>query len=423
MSGCRRVTVLLVSAGLVWSGCGGSEPETAGSPATTVAVSTSEPGATPPPDSATPMLWVAGTADGEGRVAKVDGASGEIVALIEVGERPRQMALGLGALWVADCPGNRVYRIDPGTSTAVAEIETAGCPTDILVAERRVLVTTSLEPGLSVIDPDTNRIVDRISFDSSPTGMALGSLVIGLSHGWLISLDPETLEELARVEVQDTVEQILVIGDYVHVFVPAGLVRLYRSDTLAEGGTYDSEDPPVELFPHALAVGGAGVYEALPTSGWSDPDNADPEWAFREIPEGELPDGELPTAGVSRGGDGWVTTREGSVYIWRPEDTEAVEGAEMEEVWIEWGTLPFEPLGMSAASRNPAEGGYTPQACPGLEDTVPPEVISGALQDPAAVLGWGDIDATGLPRINLGTVVDDPQPPTETGLIYLATCP
>ena len=52
-------------------------------------------------------------------VSRIDPESGQVVDTIEVGDEPEGIAVGGGAVWVANAAGGTVTRIDPkgGTST------------------------------------------------------------------------------------------------------------------------------------------------------------------------------------------------------------------------------------------------------------------------------------------------------------------
>ncbi len=76
----------------------------------------------------------------EGVVAKVDPVTGEVVARIDVGGQPWPVAVGAGAVWVADLDG-RLLRIDPCTNDVTGVGRVGLQPRPIAVGRGAVWVT------------------------------------------------------------------------------------------------------------------------------------------------------------------------------------------------------------------------------------------------------------------------------------------
>ena len=111
-------------------------------------------------------VWVANTLDDT--VTRIDPATGETKATIPVGAGPRGLAVGLGAVWVADSRGADVSRIDPRTDR-VRTIPVGGSPEGVVVDAGRVWVTvqaSSPPPGKPVAG-GTLRIVQQNDFGST----------------------------------------------------------------------------------------------------------------------------------------------------------------------------------------------------------------------------------------------------------------
>jgi YVTN family beta-propeller protein len=62
------------------------------------------------------------------------------VATIPVGRAPWGVAVGSGAVWVANTVGGTVSRVDPGTNRVVATISVDASPNQIAVGEGSVWV-------------------------------------------------------------------------------------------------------------------------------------------------------------------------------------------------------------------------------------------------------------------------------------------
>ncbi len=105
--------------------------------------------------------------------------------VIVLGGSPGAVAVGAGAVWVANAADNSVSRIDPATNTEVATIRVTerptGTPFSVTVAEGAVWVQfspagteTENEEGGRIykIDPQSNRVVDSIPLSRSAHGVA-----------------------------------------------------------------------------------------------------------------------------------------------------------------------------------------------------------------------------------------------------------
>jgi tRNA A-37 threonylcarbamoyl transferase component Bud32 len=90
-------------------------------------------------------------------VARIDRASGQILARIPMGEHPIDVAVGEGSVWVVDKDGS-VRRIDPVTNTAVVIDGVAEDPRAIAAGEGAVWVADGIKGVLRKIDPASNRV-------------------------------------------------------------------------------------------------------------------------------------------------------------------------------------------------------------------------------------------------------------------------
>ena len=111
-------------------------------------------------------VWVANQFDYT--VSRIDPATNEVAATIKVGIQPTDLAMGEGALWVT--------RIDPATNKVVATIRLEGInPTDIAVGLGAVWVVEAQTKTLARIDPEDNEQTDELALsDDVPLDIAVG---------------------------------------------------------------------------------------------------------------------------------------------------------------------------------------------------------------------------------------------------------
>jgi DNA-binding beta-propeller fold protein YncE len=74
---------------------------------------------------------------------RVDPRNGELSAKIRLPGAPAAIAVGGGAVWVADAERQQVLRVDPATNRVVTEIALGARPTSIVVDDQAVWVTVT----------------------------------------------------------------------------------------------------------------------------------------------------------------------------------------------------------------------------------------------------------------------------------------
>jgi YVTN family beta-propeller protein len=160
-----------------------------------------EPSATPEPPTAG-TIWVADhLAD---RVARIDAATGNILADILVGDKPMSIAVGDEAVWVGNEGDGSVSRIDPATNQVVATIPIGQKGFLRLAAgEGRVWVAACLDKLVAVVDPKANSVVDTVEVDSC-WNVALGGGQVWVPTGerTVTRIDPATLTAIPAIFVQ-----------------------------------------------------------------------------------------------------------------------------------------------------------------------------------------------------------------------------
>jgi YVTN family beta-propeller protein len=110
-------------------------------------------------------LWVADRT--ENNVRRIV-ATGAVTDTIPLGNGPGPIAAGAGAIWVANVRDGTVSRIDPTTRAVRTTIEVGRLPSGIAVGAGAVWVANSLSGTVSRIDPRTNRVTKTIQVGGAP---------------------------------------------------------------------------------------------------------------------------------------------------------------------------------------------------------------------------------------------------------------
>ena len=174
------------------------------------------------------------------------------LATVEMPHPCGTMALAFGSLWVANCKGGEVYRIDPETAALVTVIpvglgpsgelnvvagagyiwapsETAGTIAKIDPATNSVVATVAVAPGTSYlafgfdalwaasgtnqslqrIDPQTGAVTDTIMLGKMPGFLVAGEGAVWIQEqgdGTVARIDPETAKVAGRIKVGDNLK-------------------------------------------------------------------------------------------------------------------------------------------------------------------------------------------------------------------------
>ena len=159
---------------------------------------------------------------GEGRgVARIDPATTAVTELIEGLEAFSSVVAGEGSLWISSLTQRTVSRLDPKTGEVLATIEVGGPAEELLVSVNGVWVTVQgnadpgsqpslpLAPGsVAKIDPETNELTAAIETGSSASAFLVATA--GKGAVWAINrdggraltqIDPETNAVTKTVEL------------------------------------------------------------------------------------------------------------------------------------------------------------------------------------------------------------------------------
>lgn len=135
-----------------------------------------------------------------------------IASVVQLGGQPQDAVLAAGSLWIADFEG-RVTRVDPATGRVTARISVEGHPQAIAAGTDGIWAVspalgTGAESVLSRIDPHSGKVAERVRIDGYVDGIATGA-------GGLWLIDGNRLERIGARPAR---------------------VPLRRASTLAAGG-------------------------------------------------------------------------------------------------------------------------------------------------------------------------------------------
>ena len=145
-------------------------------------------------------VWVANSASGS--VSRVSVGGDEVEATIETGGSPRAVTVADGSVWVTNATEGVVARIDPVTNESIAEVDVGNGPSWVAGGEGSIWVANVFDDSVSRIDPATNEVVATITVGDAPSGVAFGGGSV-----WVANFDSETVSEVdpSTNQVVDTI--------------------------------------------------------------------------------------------------------------------------------------------------------------------------------------------------------------------------
>ena len=97
------------------------------------------------------------------------------------GQGPTAVAVGGGAVWVANTQDGTVSRIDPRTATVTHTIPVGRRPTGVAAGAGAVWVANSLSGTLDRIDPHTMRVESTVEVGAAPQGVTVAHGLVWVS--------------------------------------------------------------------------------------------------------------------------------------------------------------------------------------------------------------------------------------------------
>lgn len=200
--------------------------------------------------------------------------------VVEVGDRPGHISVGgLGYVWSSNAGSNDVSRIDSSTNQVVATVDVGAAPGDIAIGSGPVWVALPSQGQVVEIGPAEEAIVgEPIQISQEP--LEHMELSVGAGALWVVARD----EGLWRVDLTDRVPvpvegvvgptDVAVRGDTVLVLSRDGLIYRLGSGTGASVGeplqVNATEDGEITLAGGSLwyfELGGEALFQLDPSSG------------------------------------------------------------------------------------------------------------------------------------------------------------
>jgi YVTN family beta-propeller protein len=120
-------------------------------------------------------------------VGVIDPSSREVVGQVPVGNAPGSIAVGEGAVWVANEEDQTLSRIDPRTRRVVKTIPLDATPTGLAVGAGAVWVAHGLTGEVSRVDPDLNEAQNIEVLPAPPLGSwRAGAVAVGFGSVWIV---------------------------------------------------------------------------------------------------------------------------------------------------------------------------------------------------------------------------------------------
>jgi YVTN family beta-propeller protein len=258
-------------------------------------------------DSSKPAVAIAPNS-----VAVIDANTTELVGEVAVGSRPAAVAIGFGAVWVANADDGTVSRIDPSARRVVKTIGVGAPASDLAVGDEGIWVATGTGGTLVRIDPRFNQVVDTVDLRGSSKLVpnAVHAVAVGTDDPWVARSDKMVLridrnEGLTRARVPIPIAPVAIaVGEgAVWVALLEGPVLRIEPRTSKIAAIISAASSPAAL---AAGNGAVWVSDAGGTIWRIDPDT--------NSVTGTIPVGANPTGlAVGRGSIWTADTDDGTV--------------------------------------------------------------------------------------------------------------
>jgi peptide/nickel transport system substrate-binding protein len=198
-------------------------------------------------------VWIARSS---GLLSRVDPVTSRVVHAIDPNSGPGAVALGAGAVWVADSEANTVTRIDP--TGLLTPIPVGLGPSAIAVGYSGVWVADSLDDAVVRIDPRSRAVTTTIPVGQAPTGVAVGAGSIWVANsgdGTVTRIDPVGGRKPETIPVGGSPQSLVVAQGRVWVTVdqrPVGSTSAADSGgtvRLSDQQDIDYVDPALAFIP------------------------------------------------------------------------------------------------------------------------------------------------------------------------------
>lgn len=157
-------------------------------------------------------------------LGRIDVAAKRLTGSVSVGRGPVAIAIGHGAIWVANRDDRTVTRVDAKSLHVVRTIAVDGHPTSLAVAPRGIWVRYGPEFQVARIDPSVNTLSGPITIgvaDPAYEWLEVGAHGVAFGFGavWttvaptaVVRVDPETSRVTRRIEFTNGALPALAVG-------------------------------------------------------------------------------------------------------------------------------------------------------------------------------------------------------------------
>jgi YVTN family beta-propeller protein len=138
----------------------------------------------------------------ESSVSRIDPVTKARVQTITVGSSPSGIAVGNGAVWVANSLDGTVSRIDPATNSVTQRIDVGNGPLGIVYARRLVWVANTGDNTITRIDADSGSPTKTLQIAATELAYGAGSLWASQRGANQVArIDPSTGDMIAAITV------------------------------------------------------------------------------------------------------------------------------------------------------------------------------------------------------------------------------
>ena len=116
-------------------------------------------------------MWVSSASTGQ--LLLVDARTNSVTQSVPIGNGPQGVAVGGGAVWVANTPDGTVSRFDPRTGR-ISKVAVGESPTGVAVGAGQVWVVNQLDRTVSEVNPQALRVVRPIQVGNGAGAIAFG---------------------------------------------------------------------------------------------------------------------------------------------------------------------------------------------------------------------------------------------------------
>jgi YVTN family beta-propeller protein len=255
------IEALEVVTGLVWAAAPNAGQVHVIDPMTNQVIATIDIGRFPSDIAvAEGNVWV--ISETEGTLWRIDPITFEVVDTIALGGNTLHVAAGQGAVWVTGGLGVRKIDLATGTRYGVVYYRCY----DVAIGENAIWVSESQGQQLLKIDPETRRVVATVKLEGKPSQVAYGHgtvWVILHDKNEVVGIDPNTHQVVTTLSSNSFIHGLAVDPDRVWYTHPYAL-NYYEPASIGSGG-FNIANPPAQIEFYAGSLWVSSPNEGLIT--------------------------------------------------------------------------------------------------------------------------------------------------------------